>query len=322
MEITLYGSIAWKHPLGMGYVLDLAVAHGWDSVDARGMSLDAPGPIEARLSAFGYDMLGPRYIRPSARRALRRRLEESGKRLLGIYCSSSANLPGAYGDACRALLAEYFELAADLGASWVRPINNSTSNPYGERMSPEEAYSRTVEGLRQVAPRANDLGIGLLLENNENTVIPDAAALVRMQDDLSGACRVGIAYDPANAYFQGLDPAEGFSLLAGRIDILHLKNARRHGDRRWDYVPRGDFSYEWTSLAEGDLNWAQLLAAARDARFDGPLVYEYVNPFKGMPPSYWDQLPEPEEAAQREAEFLRRTLRQLDARSVRDRPAG
>jgi hypothetical protein len=34
-------------------------------------------------------------------------------------------------------------------------------------------------------------------------------------------------------------------------------------------------------------------------------VYEYVNPFKGMPPTYWNSLPEPAEAAEREVSFLR-----------------
>ena len=47
------------------------------------------------------------------------------------------------------------------------------------------------------------------------------------------------------------------------------------------------------------------LLPAVGAAQSAPLVYEYVNPFKGMPLSYWDTLPEPEEAAAREAAFLR-----------------
>ncbi len=311
MEISLYGSIGWRHPGGISRVIDWAVEFGWDSVDARGLSIDVPGPLELRLNAFGYDMLGPRQIRKSARADLKAKLDDSGRRLLGIYCSSTANLPGKLGDHYRELLSEYLDLGADLGCDWIRPINNTTANPGGDEMTPAEAYDRTIEGLRQVGRRAKDLGIGLLLENNENTVTPDAESLARMLHDLSDVCRVGIAYDAVNAYFQGLDPEEGFRTLAGKIDILHLKNVSRHESQRWDYMPRGDFSYEWKRLADGDLDWAALLKLAKENGFDGPLVYEYVNPFKGMPLKYWDTLPEPEVAAREEGAFLRGLLNQM-----------
>lgn len=305
MQLALYGSIAWRHPLGIGQVIDWACDYGWDAVDARGISLDVEGDLRQRLGAFGYDMLGPRQIRGSAREALRTRLEHSGKRLLGIYCSSPVNLPGVRGDAARELCREYVQLGADLDVEWIRPINNTQRIDENDAMSPEEAYDRTLAGMREVGEIARKLGIGLLLENNENTSTPDPDSLIRMQDDLGEVCNVGIAYDACNAYFQGTDPVAGFDVLAGRIDILHLKNAVRHQDARWDYVPRGGASYEWTSLADGDLDWPALIQKAKAGGFDGPLVYEYVNPFKGMPLSYWDTLPEPEEAARREGAYLR-----------------
>lgn len=311
MKLSLYGSIAWRHPLGILKVAEWAAEYGWDCIDARGLSLDIPGPESVRLGAFGYDMLGPRQVRGTARRELAQRLAELGQPLLGIYCASSVNLPGPEGDAYRQLFAEYLQLAADLGAEWIRPINNTTAVPGGEPMTPAEAYDRTVEGLRLLGQRAAELNIGLLLENNENTVTPDAHSLAQMRRDLADVCRVGIAYDAANAYFQGLDPAEGFRILRGQIDVLHLMNAIRHTDRRWDYAPRGDYHYQWTPLADGDLDWKQLLGLAKEGGFDGPLVYEYVNPFKGMPLAYWDTLPEPAEAAKREGAYLRQLLAEL-----------
>ncbi len=311
MKLSLYGSIAWRHPLGLLQVAEWAAAHGWDCIDARGMSLDVPGPLPLRLGAFGYDMLGPRHIRASARRELRDRLQGLSQPLLGIYCSSSVNLPGPAGDNYRQLFAEYLELGADLGVEWIRPINNTTAVPDAPPLSTTEAYDRTVEGLRLLGRRAKELGLGLLLENNENTVTPDAASLAQMRRDLSDVCRIGIAYDAANAYFQGLDPEAGLVALQGQIDVLHLKNARRHADRRWDYAPRGDHHYEWTSLDSGDLDWKHLLRVAAAGGFNGPLVYEYVNPFKGMPTEYWDTLPEPDEAARREGAFLHGILAEL-----------
>jgi sugar phosphate isomerase/epimerase len=305
MQLALYGSIAWRHPFGFGQVIDWARAFGWDAVDARGMSIDIPGDPAQRINAFGYDMLGPRQMRPSARAELRRRLADAGLPLAGIYCSSPVNLPWELGVECREVFAEYLRLAADLGAPWIRAINNTTFSGISQPMPYDEAYQRTVNGLRDLADRACELNVGILLENNENTVTFDAASLLRLQRDLGSACKVGIAYDPVNAYFQGLDVDAGFDLLAGKIDVLHVKNVRRCKEPRWDYMPRGDFSYQWTSLADGDLDWRRLIARAVRDGFHGPVVYEYVNPFKGMPPTYWNSLPEPAEAAEREVSFLR-----------------
>lgn len=304
MEIYLYGSIAWRHPLGFGKVLEWAKQFGWHGIDARGLSLDVEGDWEVRLNAFGYDMLGPRQIRGSARREMRRRMDGAGLPLLSLYCASPVNLPWELGVTCRELFAEYLQLAKDLGARWVRTINNTTHSGAPRPMPYEEAYQRAVNGLRELSGLAQDLDMGILLENNENSVTADAESLIRLQNDLGTVCRVGIAYDPVNAYFQGLDVDAGFDLLAGRIDVLHVKNVKRWPERRWDYMPRGDFSYEWKALAEGDLDWTSLLRRAAHAGFDGPIVYEYVNPFKGMPPTYWESLREPEDAAEAEAKFL------------------
>jgi len=313
MQLALYGSIAWRHPLGIGQVIDWATRFGWDCIDARGMSLGVPGDRERNENAFGYDMLGPQQLRASARQELRQRLEGAGVPLLCLYCSSSVNLPGAAGDHYRQLFRDYLQLASDLDAPWVRAINNTMQRPDGSHCTPAEAYDRTVAGLTQMSSTAAELGVGLLLENNENTVTPDADSLLAMKTDLGNRCRVGIAYDPVNAWFQGLQPQSGLQRLAGQVDVLHLKNVRRHQSTQWNYMPRGDYAYEWTALADGDLDWQQLLAEAQRGGFAGPVTYEYVNPFKGMPLSNWDTLPEPEAAAQREAEYLRQLIGGLPA---------
>jgi sugar phosphate isomerase/epimerase len=311
MQIALYGSIAWRHPFGFAQVIDWAGQFGWDLVDARGLSLDIPGDETKRLGAFGYDMLGPRQVRPSARVDLRRRLEVAGLQLLCIYCSAPVNLSGTVGEESRGLFCEFLQLAADVGCPWVRAINNTTSSDTGPDMSPQEAFDRTVAGIQELAARAADLGVGIMLENNENTTTSNAEELRTMQDAIGDVCRTGIAYDPVNAYFQGHDPAAGFETLQDRITVVHLKNVRRHEAADFQYVPRGSFSYEWTSLAEGDLDWRNLLQLARTSGFDGPLTFEYVNPFKGMPPEYWNCLREPEQAAEEEARFLRRIISEL-----------
>jgi sugar phosphate isomerase/epimerase len=306
MQLALYGSIAWRHPLGIGQVVDWAKRFGWDYVDARGLSLDVPGELDRRINAFGYEMLGPRQIQGSARRALRERFEEAGVPLLCIYCSSSVNLPGESGNCYRQLFRDFLQLAADLGATWVRPINNTvrTWDDDPDR-TPEDAWAATIDGYRDVARTAAELGVGLLFENNERTVPSNADGLLELKETIGEVCKTGIAYDAVNAYFQGLDPQAELEKLAGQIDVLHVKNVRRHDSAQWNYLPKGEVSYEWMPLSEGDIDWPAIIKQAVDGGFDGPLTWEYVNPFKGMPPEYWDSLREPEEAARIEGEFLR-----------------
>lgn len=311
MQLALYGSIAWKHPFGFFQALEWARQFGWDMVDARGMTVDIPGGVDRRLLAFGYDMLGPRQIRPSAREDVRRHIDETGLSVLCLYCPAPLNLSGSLGCDSRELFREFLELAADLGIPWLRAINNTTEDYEGGEMSDAEAFERTVEGFRAVGEQAAELGVGILLENNENTTTSSPEDLLRMQAAVGDVCRVGIAYDPVNAYFQGHDPVAGLETLAGQIEVLHVKNVRRHEGHEFGYLPRGEFSYEWTSLAEGDLCWRTLLGCASSQGFDGPLTYEYVNPFKGMPPSYWEVLREPEEAAREEGVYLRGLVGEL-----------
>lgn len=135
MQLALYGSIAWKHPFGFFQALEWARQFGWDMVDARGMTVDIPGGVDRRLLAFGYDMLGPRQIRPSAREDVRRHIDETGLSVLCLYCPAPLNLSGSLGCDSRELFREFLELAADLGIPWLRAINNTTEDYEGGEMS-------------------------------------------------------------------------------------------------------------------------------------------------------------------------------------------
>lgn len=311
MQKTLYGSIGWKHPAGIFQVLNWAQQFGWDCVDARGLTIDIPGGPKKQLAAFGYDMLGPRQVSPAARKHLRQTSDELGIPVICLYVPSPVNLEGDLGAECRQLFKDFIQLAADLGIPWVRAINNTTESYTETAFSEEEAFARTVTGLQEVGQFAAEREIGILIENNENTTTSCADELLAMQNEVRSCCRVGIAYDATNAYFQGLNEIDELQSLAGSIDFLHLKNVRRHNDPTYAYLPRGDVSYEWTSLADGDIAWDTLLKIAIDDGFDGPLTFEYVNPFKGMPAEYWTILRDPEVAAEQESNFLQQTLETL-----------
>jgi sugar phosphate isomerase/epimerase len=112
--------------------------------------------------------------------------------------------------------------------------------------------------------------------------------------------------DGANLYMEGRDVLSEARALAPRIAMLHVKNVRRRAPGELDYLPKDVYGYEWTKLPDGDIDWVEVLDVLRSGGFDGYVLYEYVNPFKGMPRAYWHLLPDPEEAAQSAAEYLRR----------------
>ena len=87
--------------------------------------------------------------------------------------------------------------------------------------------------------------------------------------------------------------------------MLHVKNVRRRRPGELDYMPKEVYGYEWTELPDGDIDWQAVLAELRSGGFDGYVLYEYVNPFKGMPRAYWHLLPDPETAARTAAAYLR-----------------
>jgi len=311
MELSLYGSIGWKHPFGIYQVIEWAKQFGWDSVDTRGMTLDIPGGRERQQTAFGYDMLGPRHMNPAARTQLREHCSESGISILCLYCAHPVNLDGELGQASRNQFKEFIDLSKELNIEWVRAINNTVASYADEPYSMAEAFEKTVAGLKEVGEYAAENNVSLLIENNENTTTSCADELLQMQNELQDVCRIGIAYDGTNAYFQALNPLDELQELDGCVDVLHVKNVRRHADTQFAYMPRGSSSYEWTSLEQGDLDWSVMLKLAIKGGFDGSITYEYVNPFKGMPLDYWNILPDPELAAKREADFLRETLADL-----------
>ncbi|TWT57182.1 Xylose isomerase-like TIM barrel [Thalassoglobus neptunius] len=311
MQTALYGAIGWKHPRGIFQVLEWARRFGWHAVDARGMTLGIPGDPLRNSAAFGYDMLGPCHIHQSARVDIRSACEESGIPILCLYVAHPVNLRGELGDANRKMFREYIQLAADLNIESVRAINNTRESYDDEPFSEEEAFERTMTGLQDVGKLAGDLGIGILIENNENSTTSCADELLEIQNAVRNVCRVGIAYDPVNAYFQGLNEFDELTELSGSVDFLHLKNVKRHHDPQFAYMPRGDFSYEWTSLSDGDISWETVLREAVEGGFDGTLTFEYVNPFKGMSADYWETIRDPEQAAQEERNYLNELIESI-----------
>lgn len=120
-------------------------------------------------------------------------------------------------------------------------------------VSTEEEH-RFVEGLRQVAPVAEQTGVAIAIETSFS-----AAQLVRIVDAV-GSAKVGVYQDLANAIIYGQDPVQTLRTLGRRVVMLHVKDTAEGGGN--------------CPLGEGRVDWPACRAAVSEIGYDGWFVLE------------------------------------------------
>ena len=113
-----------------------------------------------------------------------------------------------------------------------------------------EEERRFVDGLRQVAPVAEETGVAIAIETSFS-----AAQLIRIVDAV-GSAKVGVYQDLANAITYQQDPAATLRALGKRIVMLHVKDTGPEGGN--------------CALGEGRVDWKACRAAVRDIGYDTP----------------------------------------------------
>ena len=307
MKIALYGGVGWQHPFGLAKVLAWAGKYKYDGISLRGYTLDVPQRVERHYNAVGYDMISPRLVNEAGRNEFRRVLKAKKLEIacLSCYCPLTYP-PGELREQSLVLNRAYIDLAAALGVLWLRSIGNVLDPVPGEALTFQEAQDLHVAALKELVPYARERGVRLIVETNENTTTSCADELLAVRDAVGP--ELDLVMDGANLYMEGQDVLAEARKLAPHIAMLHVKNVRRREPGELDYLPKDVYGYEWTQLPDGDIDWNEVLGELRSGGFDGYVLYEYVNPFKGMPRAYWHLLPDPEEAAKSAAKFLRHIM--------------
>ena len=109
-------------------------------------------------------------------------------------------------------------------------------------IAPEEEAS-TIEGLRQVAPVAEETGVNICLETSFS--VEQLQRICQAVD----SPRVGVYQDTANAIIYGHDSVDMLTRLAPHIRMIHIKDL--------DQKP----------LGEGSVPWDGCIAAIRDSGY-------------------------------------------------------
>ena len=293
MKLSLYSSIGWRHPLGLGHVVSLARATGYDLVSIRGRSTDTRAPDLQQVQAVGYDMLSAYASDPEGVAALKAMMEERG---VGVYCLSTYATfidpdPSVRQDSVQRIR-RAVEFAPSLGAPIVRSIGHVVNDAPYDR---QEIASWFDDGIRQLMGDLKRHDVRVQIENCERAY-PETAAEVNQILAAHDGGRVVAAFDPVNSVFSGLDPVTEFEALRTMPDAIHVKD-----------VAKGPGGFQWVPVGTGVVDWGRIIRTARERGFDGVFVCEYVNPHKLSDFHGWERLMTPEEWARDTASFLKDT---------------
>jgi hexulose-6-phosphate isomerase len=125
------------------------------------------------------------------------------------------------------------------------------------------AYERDVAGMRRVAPYAEKQGVNLAIEYVWNGMFLSPLEMRRFCEEV-GSARVGFYMDPGNMAISSI-PEQWAEILGPHIQKVHFKDFKR---------VFGESRFEWRALLDGDVNYPRLMAALREAGYDGAVISE------------------------------------------------
>jgi sugar phosphate isomerase/epimerase len=115
--------------------------------------------------------------------------------------------------------------------------------------------TEVITRLRQIARRAHDAGVILLLENEKDVYGDTLARCIDLLGSVDDAC-FRSAFDPANFIQVGVRPyPDAYEALRPWLTYIHVKDAK------WDGTV--------TAAGEGFARWPELLARLRQDGYDG-----------------------------------------------------
>lgn len=132
------------------------------------------------------------------------------------------------------------------------------------------AWERALTIYRALAPVAERHGVTLCVENVWNRFLLSPREMREFVDAV-GSPAVRVYFDIGNVVVSGF-PEQWLRILGPRIERIHLKDFRASVGTLDGFV----------MLLEGDVNWAEVMAAVREIGYDGYLTAEY-GPYRHGP---------------------------------------
>ena len=232
-----------------------------------------------------------------ARRRLLSTLAENGLSISALNCSGNPLFPGEKGERDRAVAADTFLLAEQLGVETVVMMSGLPGGCREDRTPtwivtswPPETeeilryqWQAAVPVWKELTARARDHGVKhIALEFHGWQLVYNVEALRRLQSEVGGDI-LGVNLDPSHLFWMGADPMEVATTLADCIYHVHIKDVRlepaagqntlldtkgvlEFASRSWNFVTPGTgHDAAW---------WRRFLETLRQCGYDGALSIE------------------------------------------------
>ncbi|MDS0298879.1 sugar phosphate isomerase/epimerase [Halogeometricum sp. S1BR25-6] len=150
------------------------------------------------------------------------------------------------------------DAAAELGCD---RISIEPGGPVPEEKSREWAMDTFVEGLDELAERAERKGVDVMVEPEPDLLIETSDEYLDLMDRVDSE-RITCNFDAGHLFCMGEDPAELVETLAPYTRHYHLED-----------IPE-DRSHEHTQLGDGAMDIDGFLQAVEDSGYDGYVTVE------------------------------------------------
>ncbi len=157
-----------------------------------------------------------------------------------------------------------------------------------------DCWTRTVEGIREVALYAAKFGVRICIETHIGSLTMSVRDTVRLIEDVNMA-NVGMLLDYAWVELAGVESgAETIHKAACHISHVHIKD--------WKLESRIPLKKKSCLMGEGTVCWEEALKALREIGYTGYVSDEYEK--------YWypQELPEPEIGMKHNLEYAKKLL--------------
>jgi len=174
---------------------------------------------------------------------------------------------------------ETLQLAADLGAPYVRTYSGS----YYENIAYKQQWDWCLQGLRESAKMAEDLGVTLALQNHSEITVHYQDVLQMIQEVGSPNLKADI--DCPFLQVCGAPIEEAVRKVGGLLVHSHMSDHYWRPMLQW--VPPGHSGYyhvtRWSAalLGEGEVDYRTFVRALKSVGYQGYLSYEICGAIPG-----------------------------------------
>jgi L-ribulose-5-phosphate 3-epimerase len=181
----------------------------------------------------------------------------------GLYWEYSLTSDdAAQREKAKAVLDKQLDIASWMGVDTILVVPGAVSVGFAPDLGVvdyETAYNRALDALRQAAPKAENLGVFIGIENVWNNFL---LSPIEMRDfiDKTGSEFVGAYFDVGNVLKSGY-PEHWIRALGKKIKKVHFKDFRMNG-------------LQFVDLLAGDVDYEEVMKALHEIGYDSSVTAE------------------------------------------------